>query len=145
MKRSCAYEPIHAKGSDCEGTGSPSYVRTVFCDTCRTDGCNGHISTDYNALTDDFPSQEINKFTVPSFPLKEVEGDEEEDLDEEDGTIGNDVFRGQKLMTKPDTQTEKVFHAEDPELNEGNSAEKKSVLSVLSLVSLALFAQFFSH
>lgn len=150
VKRSCGLESRSGHGEECKTTnGGPSFVKTVFCETCRKDGCNGFISTDYTALADEFPANEIKKL-VEQLPLDtEDDMDEEDDDaeagDEEDNDIGRDASRRGNLVTKPEHQTEEVYHAKDPELmEEGNAADQKSLFSVLALVSVALLANYFN-
>lgn len=38
--RLCAWENIHAPRNECVNAHTPSYIKTVFCETCDTDGCN---------------------------------------------------------------------------------------------------------
>lgn len=146
MKRSCATESIHG-GDDCKSSSSPSFVKTVFCETCRKDRCNGHISTDYTEFTDAFPPGELNQFTPTPRP---EEPPLEEDLDDmdEDNDIGKDAGRRGNLVTHPEHQTDKVTHQPDPEMEigNGNSASQSSVLSALTVVSLAMWvAHLFSR
>lgn len=39
--RLCAWEHVHAPRNECVNAHTPSYIKTDFCETCDTDGCNG--------------------------------------------------------------------------------------------------------
>lgn len=41
VSRSCAWEDVNAAPNSCINAQTPSYIRTEFCETCTTDGCNG--------------------------------------------------------------------------------------------------------
>uniref|UniRef100_A0A182YN72 Protein sleepless n=1 Tax=Anopheles stephensi TaxID=30069 RepID=A0A182YN72_ANOST len=41
VSRSCAYEDINTPPNSCVNAQTPSYIKTEFCETCLTDGCNG--------------------------------------------------------------------------------------------------------
>uniref|UniRef100_A0A2M4C2B6 Putative secreted protein n=2 Tax=Anopheles marajoara TaxID=58244 RepID=A0A2M4C2B6_9DIPT len=41
VSRSCAFEDVNAPPNSCLNTQTPSYIKTEFCETCTTDGCNG--------------------------------------------------------------------------------------------------------
>lgn len=41
VSRSCAFEDINAPPNSCTNAQTPSYIKTEFCETCLTDGCNG--------------------------------------------------------------------------------------------------------
>lgn len=41
ISRSCYWEHIDAHKNDCLSNNTPSYIKTEFCETCQTDGCNG--------------------------------------------------------------------------------------------------------
>lgn len=41
ISRSCAWEDINAPPNSCINSQTPSYIKTEFCETCTTDGCNG--------------------------------------------------------------------------------------------------------
>ncbi|XP_055303863.1 uncharacterized protein LOC129569232 [Sitodiplosis mosellana] len=41
ISRSCHFEPVNALENDCMNETTPSYVKTQFCKSCLTDGCNG--------------------------------------------------------------------------------------------------------
>jgi len=41
ISRSCFWENINARKDECLNNSTPSYIRTEFCETCSTDGCNG--------------------------------------------------------------------------------------------------------
>lgn len=41
VTRSCYWEDANAPRDTCQSVGTPSYIRTEFCETCTTDGCNG--------------------------------------------------------------------------------------------------------
>ncbi|XP_058057147.1 uncharacterized protein LOC131208421 [Anopheles bellator] len=41
VSRSCAFEDVNAPPNSCLNAQTPSYIRTEFCETCTTDGCNG--------------------------------------------------------------------------------------------------------
>ncbi|XP_055301730.1 uncharacterized protein LOC129568177 [Sitodiplosis mosellana] len=41
ISRSCYWEDVNAQKNDCMNATTPSYIRTIFCETCSTDGCNG--------------------------------------------------------------------------------------------------------
>jgi hypothetical protein len=41
ISRSCFWENISARKDECLNNNTPSYIRTEFCETCSTDGCNG--------------------------------------------------------------------------------------------------------
>lgn len=41
IQRSCFWEDINAPRDACYSVSTPSYIRTQFCETCTTDGCNG--------------------------------------------------------------------------------------------------------
>jgi len=41
IARSCFYEEINDSPDKCARDPTSSYIKTVFCQTCTTDGCNG--------------------------------------------------------------------------------------------------------
>ncbi|KFB46236.1 AGAP008640-PA-like protein [Anopheles sinensis] len=41
VSRSCSFEDINAPPNACTNAQTPSYIKTEFCETCLTDGCNG--------------------------------------------------------------------------------------------------------
>lgn len=41
ISRSCYWEHMDAHKNDCLNNNTPSYIKTEFCETCSTDGCNG--------------------------------------------------------------------------------------------------------
>lgn len=41
ISRSCFWENINAPKDECINNNTPSYIKTEFCETCDTDGCNG--------------------------------------------------------------------------------------------------------
>lgn len=41
ISRSCAWEDVNAQPNSCINAQTPSYIKTEFCETCTTDGCNG--------------------------------------------------------------------------------------------------------
>jgi hypothetical protein len=41
ISRSCFWEDVNAPRDSCYNTNTPSYIRTEYCQTCTTDGCNG--------------------------------------------------------------------------------------------------------
>ncbi|XP_049280231.1 uncharacterized protein LOC125762322 [Anopheles funestus] len=41
VSRSCAYEDVNTSPNSCLNAQTPSYIKTEFCETCLTDGCNG--------------------------------------------------------------------------------------------------------
>lgn len=41
VQRSCFFEDQNAVPNTCLNTNTPSYIKTEFCETCNTDGCNG--------------------------------------------------------------------------------------------------------
>ncbi|XP_055920588.1 uncharacterized protein LOC129952157 [Eupeodes corollae] len=41
ISRSCFYEDIDEPADRCSRDTTSSYVRTLYCRTCTTDGCNG--------------------------------------------------------------------------------------------------------
>ncbi|XP_055635645.1 uncharacterized protein LOC129775231 [Toxorhynchites rutilus septentrionalis] len=41
ISRSCAWEDINAPPNHCINAATPGYIKTEFCETCTTDGCNG--------------------------------------------------------------------------------------------------------
>ncbi|XP_055545324.1 uncharacterized protein LOC129730197 [Wyeomyia smithii] len=41
VSRSCAWEDVSAPPNSCINAQTPSYIKTEFCETCTTDGCNG--------------------------------------------------------------------------------------------------------
>lgn len=41
ISRSCLWEHIDAHKNDCLNSSTPSYIKTAYCETCTTDGCNG--------------------------------------------------------------------------------------------------------
>uniref|UniRef100_A0A6E8VWJ5 Protein quiver n=1 Tax=Anopheles coluzzii TaxID=1518534 RepID=A0A6E8VWJ5_ANOCL len=41
VSRSCAYEDVNTPPNSCLNAQTPSYIKTEFCETCITDGCNG--------------------------------------------------------------------------------------------------------
>lgn len=144
VKRSCGLENIRDHGAECNKLGSsPSFVKTVDCSTCRVDGCNGEISTDYNSLAKDFPPEELKHLIKAKEPEVIGEEDVDDDMGDDDNNIGRDAAQRGNLVTKPDHHpTEAVPHAADPK---ANSAEQRSLCTALSLFSVALLANYFSH
>lgn len=157
VKRTCAIESRTEVGEECAPVDTPSYVKTVFCETCRTDGCNANIATDYFALEDEFPLDELRKIQSQApvledhntsvFDVDNGEEDDDEDEDAEDNDIARDAGRRGSLVTHQDHRTETVHHAVDPELTQnGNSAaESTMIFSTLSLVSSTILAIYLSH
>lgn len=43
ITRSCFWENIYAPNTECVNDNAPSSVKTEFCETCDTDGCNGAL------------------------------------------------------------------------------------------------------
>lgn len=41
ISRSCYWEDANAPKNECLNNNTPSYIKTEFCETCSTDGCNG--------------------------------------------------------------------------------------------------------
>jgi len=41
ISRSCFWENVNAPKDECLNSNTPSYIKTEFCETCSTDGCNG--------------------------------------------------------------------------------------------------------
>ncbi|XP_005183201.1 uncharacterized protein LOC131800552 [Musca domestica] len=41
ISRSCFYEDIDDPADKCARDTTSSYIKTVFCETCNSDGCNG--------------------------------------------------------------------------------------------------------
>ncbi|XP_017493319.1 PREDICTED: uncharacterized protein LOC108381412, partial [Rhagoletis zephyria] len=41
ISRSCFYEDYDDSSDRCGHETTSSYIKTVFCQTCSTDGCNG--------------------------------------------------------------------------------------------------------
>lgn len=41
VSRSCFWEDVNAPRDSCYSTNTPSYIKTEYCQTCNTDGCNG--------------------------------------------------------------------------------------------------------
>jgi len=41
ISRSCFWENVNAPRDECMHSSTPSYIKTEFCETCSTDGCNG--------------------------------------------------------------------------------------------------------
>lgn len=41
ISRSCYWEDINAPRDACANANTPEYIRTEFCETCDTEGCNG--------------------------------------------------------------------------------------------------------
>jgi len=41
VSRSCFWEDVNAPRDSCYSTNTPSYIKTEYCQTCTTDGCNG--------------------------------------------------------------------------------------------------------
>lgn len=41
VSRSCFWEKLDADKNDCLNLYTPSHIKTTFCETCSTDGCNG--------------------------------------------------------------------------------------------------------
>ncbi|KAL5281187.1 hypothetical protein ACFFRR_004918 [Megaselia abdita] len=41
VSRSCFYEDVSDATDKCSRDNYPSYIRTLHCSTCTTDGCNG--------------------------------------------------------------------------------------------------------
>ncbi|XP_031638946.1 uncharacterized protein LOC116351249 [Contarinia nasturtii] len=41
ISRSCFWEKIGAAKDECLNNNVPPYIKTEFCETCDTDGCNG--------------------------------------------------------------------------------------------------------
>lgn len=41
ISRSCFWQRADASKDECLSLNTPSYIRTEFCETCTTDGCNG--------------------------------------------------------------------------------------------------------
>lgn len=41
ISRSCFWENVNAPKDECLNNNTPSYIKTEFCETCSTDGCNG--------------------------------------------------------------------------------------------------------
>jgi hypothetical protein len=41
ISRSCFWEDVNAPSDSCNHTNTPSYIKTEYCHTCTTDGCNG--------------------------------------------------------------------------------------------------------
>lgn len=81
--------------------------------------------------------------------VDDQENDEEEGVEvdggDEDNSILGDANRRGNLVTRPEHQTEAVHHAGDPELMEDgdSAADKRSLLSILSVISVALLANHF--
>lgn len=155
VKRTCAIEARSEVGEECAPTDTPSYVRTVFCETCRTDGCNANIATDYVALEDEFPLDELRKVqannpTQTEDNVMSEEDNEDEDEDGADDDLMNDIGRRsgmrESLVTQQDHRTEAVHHAVDPELSQDkpSSAESLRLLSIVS-ISASLLAIYFLH
>lgn len=146
VKRSCGVESVRdgAEGECDKFASSPSFVKTVDCSTCRVDGCNGEISTDYGSLAKDFPPEELKHLIKAKEPEVIGEDDvEDDDMSDDDNNIGRDAAERGNLVTKPEHHpTEAVPHAKDPE---ANAAEQRSVYTAMSLISVALLANYFSH
>lgn len=41
ITRSCFYEDVDDPADKCARDTTSSYIKTVFCQTCSSDGCNG--------------------------------------------------------------------------------------------------------
>ncbi|KAM7352334.1 UPAR/Ly6 domain-containing protein twit [Cochliomyia hominivorax] len=41
ITRSCFYEDVDEPADKCARDTTSSYIKTVFCETCSSDGCNG--------------------------------------------------------------------------------------------------------
>lgn len=41
ISRSCYWEEVNAPKNECLNNNTPSYIKTEYCETCATDGCNG--------------------------------------------------------------------------------------------------------
>ncbi|XP_055303862.1 uncharacterized protein LOC129569231 [Sitodiplosis mosellana] len=41
ISRSCFWENTNSPKDECLNSNTPSYIKTEFCETCTTDGCNG--------------------------------------------------------------------------------------------------------
>ncbi|XP_075153326.1 UPAR/Ly6 domain-containing protein twit [Haematobia irritans] len=41
ISRSCFYEDIDDPSDKCARDTTSSYIKTIYCETCSTDGCNG--------------------------------------------------------------------------------------------------------
>lgn len=41
ISRSCYWENVNAAKDECLNSNTPSYIKTEFCETCSTEGCNG--------------------------------------------------------------------------------------------------------
>jgi len=41
ISRSCFYEDMDDSADKCANDQTSSYIKTVYCRTCTTDGCNG--------------------------------------------------------------------------------------------------------
>ena len=159
VKRSCAVEALDRVGEDCRSQDTPSFVKTVFCQTCVTDGCNGQISTDYESLADDFPPGELTQFIhkeqePQEDPKLQIEDDEEEvdeeeeeeGDDDEDNNIAKDAARRGNLVTRPEVQTEKAIPVPvEVSKEQPNSGALRSIWSVVSMISLALFVKNLWH
>ncbi|XP_037927616.1 uncharacterized protein LOC119662132 [Teleopsis dalmanni] len=49
--RSCFYEDMDDAPDKCARENTSSYIKTIFCQTCNTDGCNGAAAyTPFTAL-----------------------------------------------------------------------------------------------
>jgi len=41
VARSCFWEDVNDPSDSCYNANTPSYIKTEYCHTCATDGCNG--------------------------------------------------------------------------------------------------------
>lgn len=141
VKRSCASKPKGGESDECKPIDQPSFVKTVFCQTCEENGCNADISTDYASLSGDFPSKELHQYTPKPDDHVPNNQDNEEEYYSNVDDIGKDADRHGNLVTHPDRATEKVHHNPDPEMYDpkGNSAERIfSSSCIVALVSAAV-------
>lgn len=112
VKRSCAFEAEDADKNECLRVKTPSFVKNLFCETCREDGCNGKIKP---VVREEPPASAEGDLEDDDPGFNDLNEDEEEDDDDDGSDLADD-----DLPLNADRQKEKLTRKEDEVLQDSD-------------------------